>query len=281
MNKILFSVVTIFMFVICASSQSEEIKDKKEIRFGLLPYVSVTRLIKTFLPLKVYLERNTSYEVTFLTAPTFAKFVERTQSHQYDIVFTAPHFALLAVQMADYGRLVRFSRELAACVFVPRDSQAKSLMDLKGATISTPDSLAIVSVLGEAMLKNDKLQSTVDVGFKRTPSHNNVIISVANKSSEAGIVASTVYEQFVSKGINKDKFTVLRCSEPVPTAMFLANKSMSGKDKEILMTALMGFSQSTDGKLFFKRTPFKGMKMIKDNDMKILEKYMDELKARL
>lgn len=280
MSKLLVFFMGMIFFA-CSPINAKEVEKKKELKFGLLPYISSIRLIKTFLPLKQYLEKSTSYAVTFLTAPTFEKFVERTQEQRYDIVFTAPHFALLAEERAGYERLARFSRELTACVFVRKDSKVKSLADLKGSAISTPDSLAIVSVLGEVMFKNAGLVSAEDVKFVRTPSHNNAIISVASKSSEAGIVASTVYEQFVSKGFNKNKFKLLNCSEAVPTAMFLVKGSVSEEDKDMLMKVLLTFSQSRDGKVFFKKTPFKGMRPVADHDMKVLEKYMAELKARL
>ena len=282
-KKLIFILLFLFVSNVAMSSESKsvDVGSNKEIELGLLPYVSASRLIKTFLPLKRYLEKVTSYEVTFVTAPTFEKFVGRTNNNQYDIVFTAPHFALFAEKTSDYKRLARFSRELAACVFVDKNSAIGSLSELKGLTVSTPNFLAIVSVLGEVMLKEAGLSPLKDVAFIRTRSHNNVIISVANKMSEAGIVASTVYEQFISKARNRNKFRLLGCSESVPTAMFLANSSLSKKENTMFKKALLEFPESSEGKLFFKNTPFKGMKLINDGDMKELERYVGELKAKL
>ena len=286
MKKLTLSIFVLFLFVSNNFSYSSEgsvaaVKEDKELTLGLLPYVSASRLIKTFLPLKRYLEKVTSYDITFVTAPTFDKFISRTSSPQYDIVFTAPHFALLAETKSDYKRLARFSRELAACIFVPKGSKVKDLSELKGLTVSTPNALAIVSVLGEVMLKEAALSPAKDIEFIRTPSHNNVIISVLKKSSDAGVVASTVYEQFVSKVKNRNKFHLLGCSESVPTAMFLANSSLSKKERGIIKKALLDFPESTDGKVFFKSTPFKGMKLIDDQDMKELKKYLGELTLKL
>jgi len=254
--------------------------NKKTIKFGLIPYVSSTRLIKIFLPLKKHLERLAPYEIVFLTAPNFKKFFDRTQDQQYDVVFTAPHLGLMAEEVYGYQRLARFSRDLNACVFSCLDSKLDSLVDLKNKLVSTPDPLALVSVLGEFMLKKNGLKESENINYLRTPSHNNAIISVASNVADAGIVASGIYESFIAKGGGK-KTKILKCSEPVPTAMFFANQSLDLKDRELLMASLLSFPESDLGRQFFQDTPFLGIQAINDSDMQKLEKYMDELKARL
>jgi len=219
--------------------------------------------------------------VIFLTAPTFKKFVERTTAREYDLVFTAPHFALLAEQADKYKRMARFTRELSACVFVAADSKAKFLVDLKNKTISTPHSLAIVSVLGESMMREAGLNLNSEVAFLRTPSHNNVMLSVANHGSEAGVVAAGIFEQFTAKRRNKDKFRLLSCSEPVPAAMFIANPKMPANESAKLAKVLLDFPLSLEGRRFFSSTPFRGMESINDADMLGVEKYIKDLKVLL
>jgi len=279
MNKIFFPVVLVILFISSVSVNAEDGVEKKELKVGLLPFVSATRLIKLFLPLKKHLEQNGGYRVTFVSAPDFRKFLKRTHNQEYDFVFTAPHFALLAEQEFGYQRLARFSRQLKACIFVRQNSPINKLVDLKGSVISTPGPLAIVSVLGEVMLNSRNLNQSKSVNFLRTPSHNNAIISVVNEDADAGIVSLPVFKFYISKEENKIK--LLECSEAIPSPMFLASKPMNGRDREILASVLLDFPNSQHGKNFFEKTPYKSMEAISDKDMALLEKYLGTLKSRI
>jgi len=277
MNRILVSIVLVALF--SSSVSAEGAATKKELKIGLLPFVSATRLIKLFLPLKSHLEENGGYQVTFVSAPNFRKFLTRTHEQAYDFVFTAPHFALLAEREFGYQRLARFSRQLKACIFVRQNSPINKLNDLKGSVVSTPGPLAIVSVLGEVMLNNKNLELPGSVSFLRTPSHNNAIISVVNEDADAGIVSLPVFKFYTSKEENKIK--LLECSESIPSPMFLASKSMKASDRNVLALTLLDFPNSQYGKKFFEKTPYKSMKAISDEDMRLLEKYLETLKSRM
>jgi len=278
MNKIFFPVVLVVLFMFPVHAHAENVAIKKELKVGLLPFVSATRLIKLFLPLKKHLEESGGFRVTFVSAPDFRKFLIRTRNQEYDLVFTAPHFALLAEREFGYQRLAKFSRQLKACIFVRQNSSVNTLADLKGLVVSTPGPLAIVSVLGEVMLSSS-MNQLGSVSFLRTPSHNNAIISVVNEDADAGIVSLPVFKFYTSKAENKIK--LLKCSESVPSPMFLANKLMSVHDREVLSAVLLDFSSSQFGKDFFENTPYESMAVISDKDMELLEKYLGTLKSRM
>ncbi|MDH5218666.1 MAG: phosphate/phosphite/phosphonate ABC transporter substrate-binding protein, partial [Gammaproteobacteria bacterium] len=186
MSKGLISVL-IVLFSFFSHSHAETIKTTNELTLGVFPYISSTRLIRLYMPLTQYLESKTNKKVRLLSAPDFKTFIQRTNTQQYDIIYTAPHFALLAEQQKKYKRLSRFSRDLTGTLFVNADSPITRIEELEGKTVSMPDELAIISVMGEVHLKKNGLYVGRNISLLNTPTHNNAIISVNNNTASAGI----------------------------------------------------------------------------------------------
>ena len=250
--------------------------DIKIMKVGLLPYVSINRLVRTFSPIKKYIESEMGFEVVLLSAPNFKTFIERTEKRHYDIIFTAPHFALLTEQAGHYDRLARFSRQLKGYLIVHFSSDISSIQDLKGKTISAPGSLAIVSLLAESYLVKNGLQ---DFTFLDLPSHNNVILSVVMNKASAGIVAPSVYDMYGLK--NPNKIRLLAEFGELPSAIFMIDAKYSNDFQKKIKTLLLSFPNSSMGKDFFNKTRFNGLQEVSDADMQSLEEYVRLLKKKL
>ena len=271
--------VLIILFGLIQHSHAETSDSSKELTLGVFPYISSTRLIRLYMPLTEYLESKTNKKVRLLSAPDFKTFVQRTESQQYDIIYTAPHFALLAEQQKKYKRLSRFSRDLTATLFVNKDSPITRIEELEGKTISMPDKLAIVSAMGEVHLRKKGLKVGQNVSLLNTPTHNNAIISVKNNTASAGIIASPVFDIYNKK--NKGKLKPIEQTKQVPSAMFMVSTKVGNKDSRKLNEAMGDFTNSKYAEKFFAGTPMVGVKPISDTDMRAVAKYVDLLKQRL
>ena len=97
---------------------------------GVFPYVSGMALFKRYAPLKDYLANELGREVVLETARDFPTFIQRTAERRYDIVMTAPHFALLATDSGDYQIIARPKRDLVSVVLVPETSAMTDLSQL-------------------------------------------------------------------------------------------------------------------------------------------------------
>ena len=71
--------------------------------FGILPFQSPVTLFKRFAPLRDYLSRTLGRTVVIETAKDFPEFIERLGERKYDLVLTAPHIALLALDQGRYA----------------------------------------------------------------------------------------------------------------------------------------------------------------------------------
>lgn len=248
---------------------------KEKLVFGIFPYMNGSRILKQFMPLADYLARVLNRPVQIVSAPSFKEFVVRSDSQNYDLIFTAPHFAVYAENNRSYERIFRFDNKLSAVIFTDIKSSISSVSDLNGKTIASPDKLAVVNVLGEVFLKREGvLPELINL-----PSHNNVILSVTNGRYQAGIVAKPVFKDFDKK--NPGSLRVITETEAVPGAMFMLKSNLPHDVKSSIEQAFAAFEKSSDGNLFFSKTAFGGLKRISDQEMQQMKSYLEIVEGHL
>lgn len=249
------------------------------LQMGLLPYVSTDRLFQSFLPMKQYLEAQLGRRIVLSTAPDFKTYAQRAARGDYDIYQTAPHLALLAETEQGYRRVARFTRDLDVHVVVRRSGPVRRLEDLRGRTVITADALAIISVLGEELLRDHGLLPMRDYRQVRTASHNNALLTVYHGKAEAALTGGAVFEQLPPDV--KRKLRVLASARTVPHMMIMANPRLPSADYERLKRALLAFTRDGPGRKFFEATGYGDMAPITDEDMARLRPFLEDLKERL
>jgi len=257
---------------------ADELK-REELKFGVFPYVSAHQIIRNYSSMKYYFEKEVGVSTLILSAKNFADFVAKTENREFDVIFTAPHFALRAEREGSYERLVRIEGMMAAQLVVPESGRIKTLEDLKDVTVFMPDPLAIISVLGKSELSKNTLTEAKDFSFRSIQSHRNILMSIMQKEQTVGFASSIMVESFNKK--KKRKLRVLQSSEHIPTAMFMMNAKLSGEMKQRLMTAMEEMKDTPYGNDFFSGMPFSGFQKISDNDMRLLAPYADRLELML
>ncbi|MDH5231221.1 MAG: phosphate/phosphite/phosphonate ABC transporter substrate-binding protein [Gammaproteobacteria bacterium] len=267
--RVLLSLILVLLSPGLFADDSEH--SEKEITLGIFPYISSSKLIHMYTPLAKYLEAKTSRKVRLVSSPDFKTFIERSEKQQFDIIYTAPHFAELAEQQKTYRRLARFTRKLSGTFFVRASSDITNVKQLQNKMVSVPSQLAIVSHLGEVHLGEMGLVRSEDYTLKNMPTHNNVIISVLNDVASAGVVASPVFDLYDRQ--NRGKLRKIAQTECIPGAMFMLNNKMSQKDALILETAMNEFPLSGHAKAFYSGSTMVGIQEITDADMDALKKY--------
>jgi len=252
---------------------------KAPIRLGLLPYLSLKALMRTYHPLVNFLEDRLKRHVIVVTARNFETYIRRTAEYRYDICLTAPHFAALAEQRFHYRRLARYARELDGVIVVRKDSPYRRIEDLRGRVFATPDRLAIITILGESVLKAHHLVPHRDITVRYTPSHNNALISVAEGTADAAISEAATYDKI---GIRtKEKLRILSRTRKIPHVMFMAGPGLSNQDYRLLKKALLDYSAEGAGRSFFRETGYGDMIPISDQDMERLAPLLPLLEERI
>ncbi|HEC19007.1 MAG TPA: phosphate/phosphite/phosphonate ABC transporter substrate-binding protein [Gammaproteobacteria bacterium] len=251
----------------------------RPLQFGLLPYVSTRKLFTYYRPLRDYLVRILGRPVHLSTAPDFSTYLQRAGEGEYDLYHTAPHFAALAEARYGYRRVSRLLRDLDGSVVVARDGPIQSAADLRGRTLATPDSLAIISFLGERWLRDNGLRPGMDVEVQHLASHNSAILAVARGEAEAAVTSAAVFENMPAQ-ISR-RLRVLASTRAVPHMMFMAGSRLSDEEYRTLRQALLAYTAEGAGRDFFALTGYGDMVPIRDEDMRRLQPFVRILNDHL
>lgn len=247
---------------------------------GVFPYLSTRAILGVYHPLQQYLEAQLQRPVIIVTAPDMRTFVERTQAGAYPFVVTAPHFARLAQQDAGYRPLLRAKRDLVGVVLVADGSAIRRLADLRGKTVATPDSLAIITQLGLGLLEEQGLVPGRDVTMEEMPSHNSAVLAVKQGAVAAAIVSATAFMQMTSE--QKAGVRVLGQTAQVPHVMLLARRDMPARDVDRFVHLVQAFVETTPaGGKFIDSLGYLGLRAPTEAELRSLDVYLDGLRAAL
>lgn len=249
------------------------------LQLGILPYLSAEHIFRLFTPLKNYLEQQLQRQIVMTIAPDFRTYIARASRGDYDIYLTAPHFALLAEQEAGYRRIARMTRPLDAAIFVRKADAAKSIEDLRGQRIASPNFLALTSILGEQLLRQHGLESGRDYTLQAALSHNNSLIRVAENDADAALTSLAVLEHMPPAV--RDRLRVLIAAPQLPQLMIMGSSKLSEADFQALSRTLLAFTHKGPGKEFFELTGNEDIGPITQADMDVLKPYVRILKERL
>lgn len=250
------------------------------LEIGVFPYLSTRTLLTTWQPLQTFLESRLGRPVLVVTAPDMRTFVERTLTGTYPLVVTAPHFARLAQLEAGYQPLLRAQRDLAAVFIVEAGGPVRSLADLRGRQVATPDGLAIVTQLAVNLLREHGLSPGRDVVLREMPSHNSAALAVRQGAVAAAAISYTAFLQLPPD--QRAGLTMLARSDVVPHVMILARRDMGAGETERFARLIREFVEQTpEGREFIDRLGYLGLRPPTDAELKSLDAYLPALRAAL
>ncbi len=249
------------------------------IEFGILPTLSSRTILTTYQPLRLYLEQHLKRPVQFVTAPDYRTYVERTQRGEYRYVITASHFARLAQKEAGYQPLVRVKRELDALLVADKHTGIISVAGLRGKSVSTPDNLAITSMLAAELLRAHGLIPGRDVSLLPQGSFNSALIAMHNGDSAAAITSATALMQMPAEA--RIDLVTLAKTKVVPHNVCLASREVPQQEAAEMTHLLLNFGATAAGEAFFHDTGFIGFVRMTADELRAVDGYVPEIKRRL
>ncbi len=251
----------------------------KPLEIGVFPNLSARAVVTMYQPVRDFLEQRLGRPVQLYTAPDFRTFVERTQDGEYDLVVTAPHLARLAQTESGYIPLANYASPLRALVVVPRRASFSSLQDLSGRTVSVPDRLAVISMVGVHLLRDHGLSPETGLHLVYAKSHTNAALSVLRGEADAAVVGSAPFNQ-LPEGV-RDGLRVLAYTEPIPNQFYLASPRLPPDLVAAVSRSLMEFAGTPGGHRFIEANRFGGLKGASEGDLKGMDPYAKEVRRLL
>ena len=246
---------------------------------GILPYLNAHKLYRIYLPVKRYLEQQTGRPVSLATAPGYRSFLQRTERGDYDIVVTAPHFAALAETVSRFRRIGKAQPRLRGELVVRNGGGIERVEDLRGRVVALPDRLAIISLLGEALLQAHGLRPGQGVQLRHTRAVRQPLLLLSRGQADGAVTVAGTLDEMPRH--LQTRLRVLARTEAVPHLMFMASGRLDPALRARIREALLQFDETPLGQHFFRESHLGGLSPISDADMRELEPHVERLIAIL
>lgn len=268
-------VFLIWLASVAAPVAAQGAAAERPLVFGFLPIVSPERLVDRFQPLVDHIADRLGVPVRMETAPDYAEFVRRTEiERRYDLLFTAPHFYYTAQRRSGYRVVARVDQpQMRALIIVRRDSGIRSLAELRGKTVSTPDALALGTLLIRDRLKAAGLPPRRSVTLVATPTHNASLLSAVKGLTAAAGLMVVPYNR-ADIGI-REQMRVLAETEGVPDMPFSVSSGFGARRAHGFAQALIGLRASPGGRKVLRHLHWPGFVAAVPGDYDVLRRFVN------
>jgi phosphonate transport system substrate-binding protein len=233
--------------------------DDKPLVMGFFPLVSTVALFKRFSPLKNYLSDQLGHEVVLETAKDFPTFVERTAQRRYDIVVTAPHFAVRAIDSGRYRIYAAVTKDVQQLIVVRSDSPVRQPLDLAGKVIATPPAAALMTMMGKDYLQQLGLTGARQPRYQAFLSHNAANESVIGREADGAIASSNIISKALERG---EPLRVIGHGLQLPNMPTLVASDLAPDIGPRITAILVGMRDSEAGRQVLASIGFPGYRSV-------------------
>ncbi|MBT3204551.1 MAG: phosphate/phosphite/phosphonate ABC transporter substrate-binding protein [Gammaproteobacteria bacterium] len=237
-KNILKIIAFIMIPLIPVSSQATE-ENRKELIFGVHPYLHASILVERFTPLTEYLSSKLGQKVLIRVGSDYNDHVEAIKNGKVDFAFLGPALLIkLTRDSNDFQPLGRLSfsgkDSFRGAIITRTESNIDSLKDLKGKQFAFGDPNSTLSSLLPLRLLNDAGITLADLaGYSNLKNHHNVALSVLLGKHDAGGVKEEVLREYESRGLK-----AIQWSPEIPTHLFVARQGLS-QTKIVALSSLL------------------------------------------
>jgi ABC-type phosphate/phosphonate transport system substrate-binding protein len=217
-----------------------------------------------FTPLAEYVGKATGRHVKVVLVPAYDDLRAGLAKQEYDLAFVHPaHVAMAAIKSGGYRAIAWTSgyTDYTVSLLTNAGTPLKTLGDLRGNTVVTPDPDSITAVMVRAMFRTGNL-ATTDVK-PPPPTAARVITTryqdavpfyLDNGFAQVGATAAKgVVKSWTDKG-----GAVLTQSRSVPIKQLIASTRLAPEEQDQVREALLGMSQTKGGREALEVVGYKG-----------------------
>ncbi len=217
-----------------------------------------------FAPIADVLAKATGKRVRTVLVPAYNDARAGLAAQEFDVAFIHPaHVSMAEIKAGRYKSVAWTTgfTEYTVSMLMPADTPWKSLNELKGHTLVTPDPDSITAVMVRAMFSADKIKWTAErdpppatVRVITTRYQDAVPFYLENGFAQvAATAANSVVKGWTDKGGK-----VLVRSKSVPIKQFIVSSKMAPDDQQRIRDALIGLKDAKGGREVLDAVGYKG-----------------------
>lgn len=249
--------------LLAPSAQAQPAADEAPLKLGFFPIISTVALFKRFLPLTEYLSAELGRPVVMETAKDFPTFAKRTAQGRYDIVVTAPHFAVRAADSGLYDIRATLTSDVQQLVVVRTDSPVRHLTELAGKHIATPPARALITMMGHDHLAQAGLLGDQAPEYHPFLSHNAANEAVVAGQADAAIASSNIVNKAIAQGA---PLRILDKGLKLPNMATLVARDMPPALADRVETILLDMTNSEAGRAALRAISMPGYRSVRAID---------------
>jgi phosphonate transport system substrate-binding protein len=221
-----FNKLVLSMLIGASLMSATAVVQARELVLGLIPADNNEEMIKTFEPMRAYLEKKLGQKVKMFTATDYAGVIEAMKKKRIDIAWFGPLSYYLAEQEAGAEAFAVGIREgsnsatYKSIIVTPCDSGIKSILDLKGKSVAFVDPASTSGGLMPTFMVKQatgKMPQEFFGKFTYAGSHDAAELAVKNKTVDAAADNDITYPKMLEKGlITKESNCIIAESSPLP-----------------------------------------------------------------
>lgn len=268
---LMWVLVSFFVFtgpVIAGHNTTEQVQ---ELTLGVFPHLPPRELEKVYAPIAAKFSEVLGKKVHFRSSSSYKKFMKKLDKQAFDIVMVQPFDYVRIADKFGYLPIATRSEPLATIVVVPEDSKISDMASLKGKKVALPPSVAAVSLLLKAALKEQGMVPDQDIQLSHHRSHVSCMQQVVIGTVDACGTAAPALRFFADK--MNTKLKVIAETRKIPHTLFAVHPKISETDREKILQALQALSKTEEGRKLLKRGKLKPFIPIKDSDYDVVRNF--------
>lgn len=223
----------------------------RDLVMGLIPAENNEEMIKTFEPMRAYMEKKLHKKVKLYTATDYAGVIEAMKKKRVDIAWFGPLSYYLAEMEAGAEAFAVGIRQgstsptYKSLILAPCDSGIKNITDLKGKSVAFVDPASTSGgLMPTYMVKHatGMMPQEYFGKFTYAGSHDAAELAVKNKTVDAAADNDITYAKMLDKGlITKESNCIIAESSPLPGSPLVyrgdLDKQLKAEIKDAVLNA--------------------------------------------
>lgn len=217
-----------------------------------------------FAPIAQVIATATGRRVRTVLVPAYNDLRAGLLTQEFDVAFVHPaHVSMAEIKAGRYKAIAWTTgyTEYTASMLMTPGQTYKSIADLKGRTVVTPDPDSITAWMVRAMFRTEKVETTnareptpTTVRIITTRYQDAVPFYLENNFAQVAVTAANS----VVKGWTDKGGKVLLKSRPVPIKQFIVSTAMPAAEQQRIRDALIGLREAKGGPAALETVGYKG-----------------------
>jgi phosphonate transport system substrate-binding protein len=247
--------ILILLFPLHASSE------QKELLIGLIPEENIFKQMDRYRPLATYLSEKLGIKVRLTILSKYGDVIDRFASRGMDGAFFEAFTASLAMVKLNLEPIVRpinldGTSTIKNYIFVRKDSEIRSVKDMKDKIVAFVDRAATGYVFAVAFFKENGIRD-IDSYFREyyfTGSHDSAVYAVLDNRADIGSAGSRIYQRIIDKDpVVKDELHIITTSKELPDTTLCVRHDLYPELKLKIKEVLLNMDKDPEGAEVLKK----------------------------